>query len=516
VNILIIDVGGTHVKVLVTGRTTPVEIPSGPDMTARKMVVAIRKATADWNYDAVSIGYPGPVLHGSPVSEPHNLGSGWVGFDFSKAFARPVKIINDAAMQALGSYHGGRMLFLGLGTGLGSSLIVDGVLEPMELAHLPYEKGRTYEDYVGLAGLKRLGKGRWRKHVAAVVKQLKTALQADYVVLGGGNAKLLKQLPPGAQLGDNANAFRGGYRLWQEPAGAGGQAFHRLEIHSRQSQTISKPARTRRGNRPSLIEQPIQQPPTSLKTDSGVPSGKVVFLFDVDNTLLDNDRVTADLKKHLEREVGSQRAQHYWALFEQLRNELGYADYLGALQRYRNEYPRDPRLLIVSRFLVNYPFANRLFPNSLDVIEHVKQWGTAVILSDGDVVFQPRKVDRSGLGEAVHGNVLIYVHKEKELDDVELRYPADHYVLIDDKLRILSSVKKIWGPRVTTVFPRQGHYALDPQILANYPPGDVSIGRIGDLLNFDVTALMAAKATSPPRELLTQGAGTARPRKTPC
>jgi FMN phosphatase YigB (HAD superfamily) len=244
-----------------------------------------------------------------------------------------------------------------------------------------------------------------------------------------------------------------------------------------------------------------------MKTDSLVPTGKVVFLFDVDNTLLDNDHVTADLKKHLEREVGSQRAQHYWELFEQSRNELGYADYLGALQRYRSEYPRDPRLLIVSRFLVNYPFANRLFPNSLDVIEHVKQWGTAVILSDGDVVFQPRKVDRSGLGEAVDGNVLIYVHKEKELDDVEQRYPADHYVLIDDKLRILSSVKKIWGSRVTTVFPRQGHYALDPQILANYPPGDVNIGRIGDLLNFDIQTLKAAKATSPPREPLTPRGG---------
>jgi len=229
-----------------------------------------------------------------------------------------------------------------------------------------------------------------------------------------------------------------------------------------------------------------------MNTDAAVSVGKVVFLFDVDNTLLDNDRVTADLKKHLEREVGPQRAQRYWAHFEQLRDELGYADYLGALQRYRGEYPRDPRLLVVSRFLVNYPFANRLFPNSLDVIEHVKQWGTAIILSDGDVVFQPRKVDQSGLGEAVDGNVLIYVHKEKELDDVEQRYPADHYVLIDDKLRILSTVKKVWGTRVTTVFPRQGHYAFDPQILSSYPPADVAIGRIGDLLQFDLPALLAA------------------------
>ena len=225
--ILVIDVGGTHVKVLASGHKKPIEIPSGPDMTAKKMVAAVRQATAGWKYDAVSIGYPGPVLHGRPLGEPHNLGRGWVGFDFRKAFNRPVKIINDAAMQALGSYHRGRMLFLGLGTGLGSALIVDGVLEPMELAHLPYKKGRTYEDYVGLAGLKRLGKRKWRQHVADVVKQLKTALQADYVVLGGGNAKLLKKLPPGARLGDNANAFRGGYRLWQEPAGARGRAFDR-------------------------------------------------------------------------------------------------------------------------------------------------------------------------------------------------------------------------------------------------------------------------------------------------
>src|SRR5438874_1117381 len=225
--ILVIDVGGTHVKALASGHKRPIEIPSGPDMTAKKMVAAVRQATAGWKYDAVSIGYPGPVLHGRPLSEPHNLGRGWVGFDFRKAFDRPVKIINDAAMQALGSYHGGRMLFLGLGTGLGSALIVDGVLEPMELAHLPYKKGRTYEDYAGLAGLKRLGKRKWRQHVADVVEQLKTALQAEYVVLGGGNAKLLKKLPPGARLGDNANAFRGGYRLWQEPAGTRGRAFDR-------------------------------------------------------------------------------------------------------------------------------------------------------------------------------------------------------------------------------------------------------------------------------------------------
>src|SRR5436190_4155951 len=229
-----------------------------------------------------------------------------------------------------------------------------------------------------------------------------------------------------------------------------------------------------------------------MSSPSSRPAYKIVFLFDVDNTLLDNDRVIADLRRHLEREVGPERAQRYWAIFEQLRNELGYADYLGALQRYRSEHPRDPRLLTVSNFLVNYPFAKRLYPNSFNVIEHVKQWGPAVILSDGDVVFQPRKVERSGLSEAINGNVLIYVHKEKELDDVEQRYPADHYVLIDDKLRILSTVKKVWGTRVTTVFPRQGHYAFDPQILSSYPPADVAIGRIGDLLQFDLPALLAA------------------------
>ena len=221
--ILVIDIGGTHVKVIANGHKKPVLIPSGPDLTPKKMVAAVRQAMAGWDYSAVSIGYPGPVVHGRPVNDPHNLGRGWVGFDFKKAFGCPVKVINDAAMQAFGSYRGGRMLFLGLGTGLGSALIVDGILEPMELAHLPYKKGRTYEDYVGLAGLKRLGKRKWRRHVADVVQQLKTALQADYVVLGGGNAKLFKRPPPGTRLGDNANAFRGGYRLWQKQPNAANQ-----------------------------------------------------------------------------------------------------------------------------------------------------------------------------------------------------------------------------------------------------------------------------------------------------
>jgi polyphosphate glucokinase len=213
--ILVIDVGGTHVKVLATGRRTPRKIPSGPSMTGREMVSAVKRLTAGWRYDVVSIGYPGLVIHGRPVVEPHNLGSGWVGFDFRRAFGCPVKVINDAAMQALGSYRGGRMLFLGLGTGLGSAVIIDGVLEPMELAHLTYRRGRTYEDYVGLRGLERLGTKKWRRHVADVVGRLKAALEADDVVIGGGNAKRLKPFPAGARAGDNANAFIGGFRLWQ-------------------------------------------------------------------------------------------------------------------------------------------------------------------------------------------------------------------------------------------------------------------------------------------------------------
>ena len=212
--ILVIDIGGTHVKALATGHRKFVEIPSGSKMTPAKMVAAVRAATAGWKYDSVSIGYPGAVVHGRPFTEPHHLGSGWVGFNFRKAFDRPVKIINDAAMQALGSYQGGRMLFLGLGTGLGSALIVENVLEPLELAHLPYQKGRSYEDYLGQAGLEQLGKKKWRHHVKEVVKQLKAALQADYVVLGGGNVRLLKKLPPGTRPGNNANAFQGGFRLW--------------------------------------------------------------------------------------------------------------------------------------------------------------------------------------------------------------------------------------------------------------------------------------------------------------
>ena len=206
----------------------------------------------------------------------------------------------------------------------------------------------------------------------------------------------------------------------------------------------------------------------------------LVFLFDVDNTLLNNDRVTDDLRRHLEQQVGHELQQRYWEIFEQLRSELGYADYLGALQLFRVENPRALGLLTVSHFMIHYPFATRLYPDSLDAVEHVRQWGKAVVLSDGDVVFQPLKVERSGISECVDG-VLIYIHKELELEDVERRFPAAHYVLIDDKLRILTEVKKLWGNRVTTVFPRQGHYALDPKVVSMYPPADITVERIGDL-----------------------------------
>ena len=213
-----------------------------------------------------------------------------------------------------------------------------------------------------------------------------------------------------------------------------------------------------------------------------ISRSNLVCLLDVDNTLLDNDRVTADMRRFLEREVGAEGTRRYWEIFEELRNELGYADYLGALQRYRAEYPRDPHVLHLSAYLVDYPFANRLYPESLDAIDYLKSFSTVVILSDGDVVFQPRKIERSSLGSAVDDNVLIYVHKEQELDDVAARFPASHYVVVDDKLRILDAIKQIWGQRVTTVFPRQGHYAHDPEILASYPPADITIDRIGEVL----------------------------------
>jgi FMN phosphatase YigB (HAD superfamily) len=220
---------------------------------------------------------------------------------------------------------------------------------------------------------------------------------------------------------------------------------------------------------------------------------RVVFLFDVDNTLVDNDRVQAHLKEHLAQTYGDATRDRYWAILEELREELGYVDYLGALERYRVEALHRPEVLRMSSWLVDYPFADRLYPGALDAVKHVQQWGTHVILSDGDAVFQPRKVERSGLWRAFDGRVLIYIHKEEELDDVARLYPADHYVMIDDKLRILSAVKKIWGDRVTTVFPKQGHYALDPEILAECPPADVELAKIGDLVSYDLPALLKRK-----------------------
>src|SRR5499427_3155722 len=219
-----------------------------------------------------------------------------------------------------------------------------------------------------------------------------------------------------------------------------------------------------------------------------------VVLVDVDNTLLDNDRIQADLKRHLEREFGAACRDRYWAILEQLFTELGYRDYLGALQRYRAERPHDIHLLSMSSYLVDYPFANRLYPGALDVLEHFRRWGPTVILSDGDVVFQPRKVERSGIYEAVDGHVLIYIHKEAELEDVEHRYPARHYVLVDDKPRILAAVKAIWRDRVTTVLPRQGQYARDAKVVASLPSADLTVERIGDLLAYDFSDLVRSSS----------------------
>ncbi|HEX7505144.1 MAG TPA: HAD family hydrolase [Polyangia bacterium] len=229
---------------------------------------------------------------------------------------------------------------------------------------------------------------------------------------------------------------------------------------------------------------------------------QLVLLFDVDNTLLDNDRVIADLKAFLKREIGPKRARCYWTLFEELRKKLGYADYLGALQGYRRDYPHDLSLLEISRYLTDYPFAKRLFQDSLSVIKHVRPWGPVVLLTDGDVVFQPRKVDRSGLYEAVEGNALIYVHKERELANVEARFPAEHYAIVDDKLAILTAIKKIWKSRVTTIFVRQGHYALDPEILANNPSADVCIHRIGHLLRCERGTFQGEPSPRHPRKAL--------------
>jgi FMN phosphatase YigB (HAD superfamily) len=220
-------------------------------------------------------------------------------------------------------------------------------------------------------------------------------------------------------------------------------------------------------------------------------TNRYVFLFDVDNTLLDNDRVTAALKRFLTNEVGDERTERYWKIFEELRNSLGYADYLGSLQEYRRQFPYDSHVLSLSNFLINYPFANRLFPGSLDVIERLQHYGQVVILTDGDAVFQPRKIERSGLGEAVDNNILIYIHKEQELADIERRYPAEHYFLFDDKLRILNGIKEQWTDRVTTVFVKQGHYALDAEAIAKFPPADVEVNCISDLLDGARTLLSA-------------------------
>jgi polyphosphate glucokinase len=223
INVLVVDVGGTNVKIIATGHEVARKFPSGPTLTPDRMVVGVQELAAEWKYEAVSIGYPGPVLKGSLAAEPHNLGAGWMGFDFEAAFKCPVKLINDAAMQALGSYEGGRMLFLGLGTGLGSALIVEGILQPLELAHLPYKKG-TFEDYVGLRGIESQGKQKWRGYVEDIVARLIAALEPDDVVLGGGNVKKLRELPPGCRAGSNASAFRGGFRLWEPPiASRGGE-----------------------------------------------------------------------------------------------------------------------------------------------------------------------------------------------------------------------------------------------------------------------------------------------------
>lgn len=249
--ILVIDVGGTNVKVSLGGRGELLKIPSGPEMTAGRMAAAVRKAVGAWPYQAVSIGYPGPVVNGRPAREPRNLGAGWIRFDYAKAFGKPVRILNDAALQALGSYQGGRMLFLGLGTGLGSALIANGMLEPLELAHLPYRNGRTYEDYAGLRGMKRMGKKKWTEHVFKIVALLQHGLQVDYVVLGGGQTKYLKTLPTGTRLGGNAQAILGGLRLWEDrrvrPRHAVAPAPKRPVRRAKRARAVSKPKATNSG-----------------------------------------------------------------------------------------------------------------------------------------------------------------------------------------------------------------------------------------------------------------------------
>jgi hypothetical protein len=231
----------------------------------------------------------------------------------------------------------------------------------------------------------------------------------------------------------------------------------------------------------------VEQPGLQKRDDAMTEPHDIVFLFDVDNTLLDNDRVQVDLSEHLEKSYGVSARDRYWTIFETLTSQLEYSDYLGALERYRIEDIHCPALLRMANWMVDYPFADRLYPRALDAIKHVQCWGPAVILSDGDAVFQPRKIERSGLWQAFENHVLIYIHKEEELDDVERFYPSRRYVMIDDKLRILTAVKKIWGERVTTILPMQGHYATDPKVVAAYPPADIELDKIGDLLNYDLS-----------------------------
>ena len=238
--VLVIDIGGTHVKVASTDKLIPIKIPSGPNLTAQQMTQQVLAATKDWAYDCVSIGYPGPVEHDHPLSEPHNLGTGWMDFPYQKAFNKPLRFINDAAMQALGGYKGGRMLFLGTGTGLGSAMIFDGTVVPLELAHLPYKKGRTYEEYIGLEGLERRGKKRWRKSVLDIIVLLQAGLVCDYVLLGGGNAKLMKKLPDHVILGANENAVLGGLKLWESPA----------QTHTAHKKSVAPAANQKRSKRP--------------------------------------------------------------------------------------------------------------------------------------------------------------------------------------------------------------------------------------------------------------------------
>jgi len=278
---LVIDIGGTHVKFLLTGEKNHREFVSGPTLTPRRMIAGVKKLTKDWRYEAISIGFPGPVLNGRPVNEPYNLGRGWVCFDFAAAFKRPVKVINDAALQALGSYRRGKLLFLGLGTGLGSAMVVNGLVEPMELGHLPYKKA-TYEDYVGLRGLTKRGKKKWRRDVADIVKLLTAALEPDDVVLGGGNAKKLKKLPKGCRAGDNANAFVGGFRLWAKAGSTRKPARARVRPATKQTRKSPTPSATTRPRRssappPRSIPRQLPEPIAKAKT----PAHRTPSLFPV-------------------------------------------------------------------------------------------------------------------------------------------------------------------------------------------------------------------------------------------